>query len=423
MMKPLSQSNIYEVNLRQYTPEGTFQAFSAHLPRLKEMGVDILWFMPLTTIAVKNRKGSLGSYYACSDYTAINPEFGTAEDCRNLFKLAQDMGFKVMIDWVANHTGWDHRWTEEHPDYYKKDETTGDFKAASGMDDIIELDYDNPALRKAMIDAMLSWIREFNIDGFRCDLAFWVQLDFWIEARGALDQHKHLYWFGEFDSLDNPDYLQAFDAAYSWTWMHKTEEYSKGKTGFTVLQDTLKRYSQVCDDGRCMAWFTSNHDENTWNGTEFEKYGSLVDLLNVFSFTWPGLPMIYGGQEIPNEKRLAFFEKDAMNWTADINKHDFYRSLLTLRKENPVFKNDTKAGFEWVNPATDDPVLAYRRTGHDEELWVLLNFTDREIVLKLSNNWPSGRYAELFSGRELIFSGGSIIRLLPFGYLVMESRK
>ena len=172
-------TNIYEVNVRQYTEAGTFNAFMQHLPRLKAMGVQTIWFMPVTPISEKNKKGTLGSYYACSDYTSINPEFGTLEDFKELVKMAHEMGFKVIIDWVANHTGWDHTWTTTHPEYYNKDAATNDFKMPGGMEDIIELNYNNPALRKGMIDAMQFWVDECDIDGFRCDLASWVDLDFW----------------------------------------------------------------------------------------------------------------------------------------------------------------------------------------------------------------------------------------------------
>ena len=230
--KPLDwvkSTNVYEVNVRQYTEEGTFKAFAAHLPRLKAMGVETLWFMPITPIAQKNKKGSLGSPYACSDYTSINPEFGTMDDFKLLVETAHAMDFKVIIDWVANHTGWDHTWTFSNPEYYLKDAATGDFKIASGMDDIIELDYNNPSLRNAMIKAMQFWVKELDIDGFRCDLASWVQLDFWLEARPKLDAIKALFWLGEFDELDNPDYKPVFDASYSWRWMHDTEEFYKGK--------------------------------------------------------------------------------------------------------------------------------------------------------------------------------------------------
>ena len=170
-------TNIYEVNLRQYTREGTFNAFAQHLPRLKEMGVHTLWFMPITPISKKEMKGTMGSYYACSDYTSINPEFGTLQDFKNLVDYAHRLEFKVIIDWVANHTGWDHVWTKTHPDWFER-EDNGEFKRASGMDDIIELDFTNRDMRRAMIEAMKFWVRKCGIDGFRCDLAFWVDLDF-----------------------------------------------------------------------------------------------------------------------------------------------------------------------------------------------------------------------------------------------------
>ena len=297
MLNWIKTTNIYEVNLRQYTPEGTITAFAQHLPRLQQMGVETIWFMPITPIAQKNKKGSLGSYYACADYTSVADEFGTLDDFKALVAAAHRMGMKVILDWVANHTGWDHWWTVEHPDWYEKDGHTGDFKKASGMDDIIELDFKNPALRKAMIDAMKFWVQETDIDGFRCDLAFWVELDFWLEAKPQLEAVKPLFWLGELDPLDNPDYMQVFDAAYTWKWMHSAEQFYKGQTSFGNLLQVLDQYHSISGT---KVWFTANHDENSWNGTEYEKYGALAKALAVFSCTWPGLPLVYSGQELPN---------------------------------------------------------------------------------------------------------------------------
>src|SRR5688572_5408859 len=313
-------TNIYEVNVRQYTPEGTFNAFKKELPRLKEMGVETLWFMPITPIAQKNKKGSMGSPYACSDYISINPEFGNLLDFKNLVVEAHRQGFKVIIDWVANHTGWDHVWTKEHPDYYLKDSTTSDFKIASGMDDIIELDYKNPSMRKAMIEAMQYWVKETDIDGFRCDLAAWVEVDFWQEARPQVDKLKHLFWLGEFDELDNPEYGKVFDASYTWNWMHKTREFYQQQLPITILDSLLQRYSNI-GDGSMRAWFTTNHDENSWNGTEYDKYGNMAPALAVFSATWNGVPLLYSGQEMPNRKKLQFFEKDAIEWNGKYELH------------------------------------------------------------------------------------------------------
>jgi len=263
-MNWFDSTNIYEVNLRQYTEEGTFTAFSRHLERLKNMGVKTLWFMPITPISVMNKKGSLGSYYACSDYTSINPEFGTLEDFKILVKKAKDLGMKVIIDWVANHTGWDHIWTKQHPDWYKREES-GDFKKASGMDDIIELDFSNNEMRKEMIRSMKYWVNECDIDGFRCDLAFWVRVDFWEEAIPEVNKTKKLFWLAESDPIEHPEYMTVFNAAYTWQWMHKSEDFAKNRLDWNTLKSLLVHYESAPG---IKTWFTSNHDENSWNGTE-----------------------------------------------------------------------------------------------------------------------------------------------------------
>ncbi len=414
-------AGIYEVNLRQYTAEGSFKAFAEHLPRLKDMGVEVLWFMPITPIAQKNKKGSLGSYYACSDLTSVNPEFGTLEDFKDLIKHAQGLGFKVILDWVANHTGWDHIWTKEHPDYYFHDPSTHDFKKAKGMDDIIELDHKNPALRNAMIDAMRFWIKECSIDGFRCDLAFWVELDFWKAARTELEKIKTLFWLGEFDPLDNPEYYEAFDAAYTWTWMHKTEEYCKGKNDIHLLKNVLQRYDEVAKNNEMPLWFTSNHDENSWNGTEYEKYGDMAKALAVFSFTWNGIPLVYSGQEIPNKKRLPFFDKDVIEWEGSIKLHDFYKTVSELRKRNPALRaGDPAVSTNFLTTPAADPVLAYLRKKEEHEVLVFLNCSNSAVDLKFTDQFPVGEFTELFSRMHTVFLGKTFITMKPWEFLVFE---
>jgi alpha-amylase len=415
-------ANVYEVNLRQYTEEGTFAAFQQSLPRLKDMGVQTLWFMPITPISEKEKKGTMGSYYACSDYTSVNPEFGSIEDFKNLVKEAHSMGFKVIIDWVANHTGWDHVWTKQHPDYYEQDEATNDFKRASGMEDIIELDYNNPAVRKAMIDAMKFWINECDIDGFRCDLAFWVQLDFWIDARTELDKVKELFWLGEMDELDNPDYMQVFDAAYTWTWMHKTEEYCKQQLSLEDLFNILLSYDRSSGDKGIRAWFTTNHDENSWNGTEYEKYGVLAKALAVFSCTWNGIPLVYSGQELPNYKRLKFFDKDVIEWNGKYELHDFYKTLLKLHSTHPALRAaDTSVRTYRVHTNNDQSVLAYLRQNGEREILVLLNFSmEHNLTLKIDDTMVKGVFMDVFNGHPVDFSNFENLTLHPGGYRVYE---
>ncbi|MGA9212034.1 alpha-amylase family glycosyl hydrolase, partial [Kaistella sp.] len=390
-------TNIYEVNLRQYSQEGTFRAFEKEMPRLKEMGVKTLWFMPITPISQKVKKGTMGSQYAAHDYVSINPEFGTLEDFKHLVDEAHKMGFKVIIDWVANHTGWDHVWTVSHPEYYLHDED-GKFHIASGMDDIIELDYSNPDMRIAMIDAMKFWVRETNIDGFRCDLASWVEVDFWEQARPEVEKIKPLFFIGEFDELENPDYGKVFDASYSWTWMHKTEDYYKNNLPLQDLKDLLKRYSDIGDHSM-RAWFTTNHDENTWNGTEYEKYGVIAKPLAVFSATWNGVPLLYSGQELPNMKRLEFFEKDIIDWNGTYQLADFYKTLLNLKSTNPALRGgDSSAKTFILKTSADDKILAYVRKNGENEVLVVLNLSKEAVDFSINDENISGTFKNVFSG-------------------------
>lgn len=416
-------TNIYEVNVRQYTVPGTFVAFSQHLQRLKDMGVKTLWFMPITPIAQKNKKGSLGSYYACSDYVSINPEFGTLDDFKDLVKQSHEMGMKVIIDWVANHTGWDHRWTKEHPDYYLKDSATNDFKIASGMDDIIELDFSNPALRDAMIDAMKFWVEECDIDGFRCDLAFWVELDFWKRARKELDMIKPLFWLGEFDELEEPAYGEVFDASYTWTWMHKTADFYKKQFPLDSLITVLKSYDDL-GDSTMRAWFTTNHDENSWNGTEYEKYGDMAKALAVFSATWNGVPLMYSGQELPlpPEKRIRFFDKDTIQWNADPALNDFYKTLFYLKANNPALRGGDPS-VQTFRIKTSDPknVFAYLRKHNSNEVLVVLNLSSKnDLHFDIIDPMVTGTFKNAFSGAANDFTHSKSFEMQAWEFLVYE---
>jgi alpha-amylase len=409
-------TNIYEVNIRQYTPEGTFNAFVQHLARLKDMEVETLWFMPVTSISKKNMKGSLGSYYACSDYTSINPEFGNLNDFKKLVSIAHDLGFKVIIDWVANHTGWDHVWTKEHPEWYKRDQN-GDFNKASGMDDIIELDYSNQEMRKEMIKSMKFWLTEAKIDGFRCDLAFWVRLDFWQQAIPELNSYKpQLFWLAESDPIDHPEYMTVFNAAYSWQWMHKSEDYAKGMISWNDLMSVLNKYNNVPG---IKAWFTSNHDENSWNGSEYEKYGDMTLGLAVFSCTWKGLPLLYSGQELPNYKRLLFFDKDEIEWNTDLKLHSFYKKLLHLQRNNSAL--NVHAGLEWLEITNSERILAYSRINGSDKVIVIINFNSSETIIRIEN--IKGNYTDIFSGSDVYFDNNKELRLLPWQYVVAEIKK
>jgi glycosidase len=402
-------ASIYEVNIRQYTAEGTFKAFEKHLPRIKEMGIDIIWFMPITPISQVNKKGSLGSYYACSSYTKISPEFGSETDFKDLVDAAHALGMKVIIDWVANHTGCHHEWMQANPSWFTQD-AAGNFTEHNGWDDVVDLNFDNPLMRIALIDAMEFWVNQFNIDGFRCDMAHLVPLDFWIEARTNLEKIKMLYWLAETEDIA---YHQVFDTSYAWAWMHASKKVGKEFDGMQEVYNVLHQYAQY-PKGAYKLFFTSNHDENSWNGTEYEKYGIAAKAWAVFTATWYGQPLIYSGQELPNTKRLAFFDKDQIEWTTALPRlHQFYKTLLTARKAFPVLQSSNV-----FNLPTDGAVMAYLKQDQGQTALVVLNFSADRQHLHVAHEAFSGKFTNLFSGLSFEFIGDSHFELMPGEYIV-----
>jgi len=403
---------LYEVNIRQYTAEGTFNAFAKHLPRLKKMGVDIIWLMPITPISIQERQGTLGSYYACSSYTKINEEFGTLQDFQSLVQQAHTLGLKVIIDWVANHTGYDNHWTKEHPEWYLKDEN-GFFVEENGWADVIDLNYDVVAMREAMISSMQYWIGECDIDGFRCDMAHLVPLDFWKTARIECDAKKSLFWLAECEVVD---YHNVFDVSYAWSWMHETEKFIKGERNVNDINNVLHSYTGYPKDSYKL-FFTSNHDENSWNGSEYEKYGNLAKAFAVFTFTWKGMPLIYSGQENPNKKRLAFFDKDVIEWNNPLQLEKFYTALSTLHKSNAVANGET-----FILPTNNENVFAYLRRKEIDVVLVILNLSKQDRVKVLvENDWLKGKFVNAFSGLGFSFSRSEIFELMSGDYLVYQS--
>ena len=332
------------------------------------MGVKMLWLMPVTPISEAGRQGTLGSYYACNNYVGINPEFGTLPDFKNLVQQAHDSGMLLIIDWVANHTGIDHPWTKEHNDWYEKD-AAGNFIEKHGWVDVIDLNYKNADMRAAMIESMQYWINECGIDGFRCDMAHLVPLDFWVEAKEQCEAIKPLFWLAE---CEVPEYHKVFNVTYAWKWMHTTEKFVKNMAGMKDLKDVLNSYSEY-PQGALKLFFTSNHDENTWNGTEYEKYEEAAKAFAVFSFAWYDVPLIYSGQELPNTKRLKFFDKDFIEWTdAEPALQNFYHRLLNLKSTNTALH---KIGnIEMLPSDYNENIFAFLRTNGNDKVIVVLKF-------------------------------------------------
>lgn len=406
---------LYEVNIRQFTPEGTFSAFQKHLSRIKKMGVDILWLMPITPISSIKRQGSLGSYYACSSYTKINEEFGNLDDFKLFVKEAHQLGLKVIIDWVANHTGCDHEWTKNHPDFYQQD-AEGNFTERNGWKDVVDLNFENSEMQKALIEAMQFWVKECDIDGFRCDMAHLVPLTFWKDARTNCDALKMLFWLAE---CDDEKYLEVFDVNYAWSWMHLTEKLIKHEIKMNDLISNLTLYLSYPKE-KLKLFFTSNHDENSWNGTEFEKYGITAKAFTVLAFTYLGKPLIYSGQEIPNQKRLAFFEKDNLDWNNGIKLENFYSKLSSIHK---IILNE-EANFEFLPSNQNQSILSFLKKSNTELLLIILNLSKLDKVnFKINHTLISGTFLNLFSEMIYQFKEVENFELMAGDYLVFRKLK
>lgn len=416
----ISQSNIYEVNVRQYTPEGTFKAFSAALPRLKEMGVEILWFMPITPISEKDRKGeagrALGSYYAVADYRGINPEFGTMDDFKALVKQAHESGFKVIVDWVANHTGADHPWLTQHKDFYIPD-SAGNPKFAFDWSDTRELNYDNKVMRDSMIESMKFWIRETDIDGFRCDVAGEVPTDFWKDCIAELRTMKTIFMLAE---GEKPELHEAgFDASYFWPMFHAMKRVAAGASNTLAIDSVIDHYDTTFSKNAALLYFTSNHDENSWNLSDYGTFpGQKHDVFAVFTQTMKNaIPLIYSGQEEPVLRRIPFFEKDTMEFK-EFKRAKLYKTLLDLRKNNPALSVD--ASWKKISVGDDKALYAFVREKGGDKILVILNLSANEQKITIKDEQVTGEPLNVFMGVKEKLTVNHSFNIQPWGYIVYD---
>ena len=361
--------------------------------------MEILWLMPIHPIGSVKRKGTLGSYYSIQDHKGINPEFGTAADLTALVTTVHALGMKIIIDWVANHAAWDHVWTETNPGFFTRD-AAGNFTPPYDWDDVIQIDHTDPHQQEAMKDAMKFWINIFDIDGFRADLAHLTPLQFWKDARTELTPlKKDLVWLAE---TEETSYHEAFDISFTWEWMHATEKFARKQASLADCVNVLKKYTNDFPQNAMRLFFTSNHDENSWNGTEYEKFGDLTKTLAVFSCLYTGIPLVYSGQELPNTKRLKFFEKDRIDWNKDIGLQEFYRKLFSLRKTNSAYLKGTVSISE---SSIEKNILAFTVSRDADIVAVFLNMSDAATAETIPLENVSGSFRDIFSGEMITING------------------
>lgn len=411
----IMQGNIYEVNTRQYTPEGTFKAFQKHLPRLKAMGVQTLWFMPIHPISLTDRKGTLGSYYAVADFTAVNPEFGSLNDWKNLVKAAHSMGMKVIIDWVPNHSGADNKWLTTHPQFYSKNDK-GELIAPFDWTDVRKLNYHNREMADSMIASMQFWVKETGIDGFRCDVAAEVPQFFWERCIAELKKTKpDIFMLAE--GNESWLHLAGFNATYPWEMFHKMIQVRKGLTPAYALDSVLRKIDQTYPSGSLQMYFTSNHDENSWNKADYETMpgGSHAPFAVLTQTLHSAIPLIYSGQEEPYLDSLSFFYKDTIQFKHFKRAH-FYTTLLALRKSNEALAAD--AAFKKLSTTNDEAIYAFERMKNGKNVLVITNLSDKPQSYLFVTAPAAGNRYNIFTKQ----TEKPKLNLQPWEYLVYELR-
>ena len=410
-------ATIYEANIRQYTPEGTFKAFENHLPRLKKMGVDIIWLMPIHPIGEKNRKGTLGSYYSVKDFKGINPEFGTMQDFQHLVDKIHSMGMFVIIDWVGNHSAWDNPLAKSHPDWYTKTRE-GNFQPTPwyDWDDVIDFNYENPDFRKYMTDALKFWVKETNIDGYRADVAGFIPVDFWENARKELDEIKPVFLLAEWESRDL--YKKSFDMTYSWSlWNELKVATNQQKLGGLV--EYLSHDVNTVPRNAYRMTFTDNHDKNSWEGNPYLNFGAGLKTAIVMTGVVNGMMLCYSGQEAGLNRSLKFFEKDLIEWKVDENA-ELFTKLFHLKHNNQAMWNG-KYGGEMIRVLNDhqNQVISFYREKNKDAILPILNFSDQTIEVQLDTKYYQGKYKEFFTNKIFDIKEKTSLKLLPWSYLVL----
>jgi len=389
---------IYEIFPRTFSPEGTFAGIEARLPELKKLGVTVLWLMPIHPVGVERRKGTLGSSYSVMDYYGVNPEYGTLDDFKRLVAKAHELGFRLIIDMVANHTSWDSKMMKQHPDWFTKDSTGRIVAPVPDWSDVADLDYSKPALREYMIRMLEYWVRDVGIDGYRCDVSEMVPTEFWNEARAALDKIRPVMMLSEGQYPEH--HLRAFDVTYGWNFYQLLAPIMNGTRSASALDTLLMREAKHFPKQSLRMRFSSNHDENAWDNPDVVKFGlGGAKLAAVAVNTFPGVPLLYNGQETGSAVKLGLFEKITVDWNAQPAFRVFYTELFALRKAHAALRT---GAMKRVASAGSASVYSFVRSQGRESMLVVYNFssTPETAVLTLPAAKAGYRLKPVFASAD-----------------------
>lgn len=413
---------LYEMNIRQLTAEGTLRAAIERLPFLRSVGVDALWLMPIYPIGIEGRKGTLGSYYSIRDYKAVNEEFGTEDDFRAFVAAAHALGMKVLLDWVANHTARDARWITQKPaDWYERDEQ-GVAKVPWDWTDTAKLNYANHDVWRGHIDAMRYWVEEFGVDGFRCDMAMLVPIEFWQEASEELHRIKpDIFMLAEAEEDNLFD--RAFNMSYQWEIHHIMVDIAKGARRVWDLRGAIHNQRARYPREAMRMSFTSNHDENSWSGSEQSRFGAALEVMTAMTFLMPStMPLIYTGQEVGYDHSFEFFERDAIpaeNYVEN-RTSELYRRLSALKHSSQALAAGERGGemIEIENNAKDC-MMTFVREVEGSRVVAIMNLSPYTIHADFNTGIYAGSYLDAMTGERVVLDTHVERDIAPWCYQIL----
>ncbi|HAN77770.1 MAG TPA: alpha-amylase [Bacteroidales bacterium] len=405
---------LYELNIRQFTPEGTIKSAIKHMAEFNELGIGAIWVMPIQPIGKLKRKGSLGSPYSISDYCAINPEFGTFDDFKKFVEVAHSYNIKVLLDWVANHTAWDHDWITKNTEYYTLDAQGNPVSPFPEWEDVADLNYSNRRVWEQMLQSMRFWVENFGIDGFRCDMAHLVPDEFWQFAISKLNESKDLFWLAESERRELINC--GFNSLYNWNLFHIFSGIAGGRNNVYDIDNVLGNTVFAFPKNANQLWFTSNHDENSWHDSEFARFGSSLQAFTVINFLLPGIPLLYSGQEFSSHKKLAFFDKDLIE-RKSFDMFHFYQKLIQFKKENQLLWSNPQGGeFKRIFTDNGESVFVFMRQNGDKKMLFLANLSNKHSDFTLQGYDFCGEYQDFFIGGNYTFYPKHYFNFAPFEF-------
>lgn len=407
----VDKATIYEVNLRAQSSEGTIQGVISKLEHIKSLGTNIIWLMPIYEQGTVN---SVNSPYSVKNYEKISPEYGTLADLRALTDQAHAMGMAVILDWVANHTAWDHPWISAHPEWYSQN-ASGQIIIPPGTNwnDVADLNFDQNAMRKAQIDAMKYWVLEANVDGFRCDYADGVPFDFWSEAIAALKSlpKRDVLMLAEGTRSDH--YQAGFDLTYGWNYYTTLKNVWNGAATSTLTTTNQLEYGNI-PSGKGKIRFTTNHDESAWDASPMSlfngKNGAIAaSVVTIFS---GGVPLLYTGQEVGKTGTTPFFTNSTINWTSNADMLAAYQKLYTIYNNNSAARSSNISAYQLSND-----LVCWKKTNGSSSVLILVNVRNATINATLPPAL-TGNFNNLISGMSENLS--SALTLTPYAYRIYQ---